>query len=120
MNYELESVADVGGEVDYRAEERIGGAAVPMTVETENSAEEEVAEIVGGRTTSGEIHRGHIFLPLKGVFITMGEPDGGCERTVDEEMWVYYPVESIAHYEGITFVMEMIGRDRDGEIGEEV
>ena len=47
MNYALESVAYVGGEVDDGAEERIGGAAILMTVEAENTTEEEIAEIVG-------------------------------------------------------------------------
>lgn len=45
----LEAEADVGGEVFYGAEEGVGAALIPVAVEAEDGAEEEVAEVVGDR-----------------------------------------------------------------------
>ena len=77
MNYALKPVAYVGGEVDDGAEERIGGATIPMTVEAGNTTEEEIAEIVGYGRASGNIHRWHVFLSFERVFITVGDPERG-------------------------------------------
>ncbi len=61
----LEAEADVGGEVFYGAEEGVGAALIPVAVETEDSAEEEVAEVVGDGGATGYVHGCHILCPFK-------------------------------------------------------
>ncbi len=61
----LEAEADVGGEVLYGAEEGVGAALIPVAVEAEDGAEEEVAEVVGDRGSPGYVHSCHIFCPFK-------------------------------------------------------
>lgn len=69
----LEAEADVGGEVFYGAEEGVGAALIPVAVEAEDAAEEEVAEVVGYRGATCHIHRRHIFCAFKGIFVAVSQ-----------------------------------------------